>query len=99
RQLPHLFPSPRGAVSLNEPRVKVKSPESAVKTGLNLVKLAAGSPIAFEIARAYCSGVEDAAGTLGAMETTSGKAVYRFEGFIVDCARGLLLYDSGEEVQ
>jgi TolB-like protein len=33
------------------------------------------------------------------MDTTAGDAVYRFEGFLIDVARGLLLHDTGEEVQ
>ena len=33
------------------------------------------------------------------MDTTAGDAVYRFEGFMIDLARGLLLHDNGEEVQ
>jgi len=33
------------------------------------------------------------------MDTTAGDAVYRFEGFTIDVARGLLLHDHGKEVQ
>ena len=33
------------------------------------------------------------------MDTTAGDAGYRFEGFFIDVARGLLLYDNGKEVQ
>ena len=32
------------------------------------------------------------------MDTTAGDSVYRFEGFIIDLARGQLLYDRGEVV-
>jgi TolB-like protein len=32
------------------------------------------------------------------MDTTVEDAVYRFEGFIIDVARGLLLHDNGEEI-
>ena len=33
------------------------------------------------------------------MDSAAGDAVYRFEGFVLDAARGLLLYDNGEEVR
>jgi adenylate cyclase len=32
------------------------------------------------------------------MDTTAGEVVYRFDGFMIDVARGLLLHDNGEEV-
>ena len=33
------------------------------------------------------------------MDTTAGDAMYRFEGFIIDVARGLLMDDNGAQLQ